>query len=126
MTDIVERLREPANWLRQDKGADYKSGVNRYDRTPFEAVEVIVKLRARNATLEAVVRECDEHTKTPFLVLTTIRKEHGDVMHPNFAVLWRKRQIRRLKIQRQGQHISMRAARASLPAAHPERRRVNE
>lgn len=42
------------------------------------------------------------------------------------AVLWRKRQKRRLKIQRPPQYISCVAARASLPAVCSERRRIVE
>lgn len=46
MTDIVKRLRAPANWLRQDKGSEWKNAINHYDRTPFEAADEIERLRA--------------------------------------------------------------------------------
>lgn len=39
----------------------------------------------RIATLTTALAKCDDLMKSPLLVLATTRKEHGDVMHPNFV-----------------------------------------
>lgn len=54
MSDIVARLRAPANWLRQDKGSDWKNVINHYDRTPFEAADEIERLKAELLERDAV------------------------------------------------------------------------
>jgi hypothetical protein len=45
MTDIVERLRNTPNWMREEFGS-WKSAMRSYDRAPFEAADEIEKLRA--------------------------------------------------------------------------------
>jgi hypothetical protein len=44
MSDIVERLRNTPNWLREEFGS-WKSAMRSYDRAPFEAADEIEKLR---------------------------------------------------------------------------------
>lgn len=44
MSDIVERLRNTPNWMREEFGS-WKSVVRNYDRAPFEAADEIEKLR---------------------------------------------------------------------------------
>ena len=43
---LIDRLRAPANWLRQNKGVRYEDVVSHYDRAPFEAAAEIERLRA--------------------------------------------------------------------------------
>jgi hypothetical protein len=45
MTDIVERLRNTPNWMREECGS-WKSVMRSYDCAPFEAAVEIEKLRA--------------------------------------------------------------------------------
>jgi hypothetical protein len=45
MSDIVERLRNTSNWMREEHG-HYKDGLKVFDRAPFEAADEIEKLRA--------------------------------------------------------------------------------
>jgi hypothetical protein len=45
MSDIVERLRNTPNWMREERGS-WKSVMRSYDRAPFEAADEIEKLRA--------------------------------------------------------------------------------
>jgi len=45
MSDIVERLRNTPNWLREEFGS-WKSSMLSYDRAPFEAADEIENLRA--------------------------------------------------------------------------------
>lgn len=42
--ELVKRLREPANWLKQAKGEHYKDVVSEYDKAPFEAADMIETL----------------------------------------------------------------------------------
>lgn len=42
--DIVSRLRAPANWMSETRGQEWKSAVGKYDRTPYEAADLIEKL----------------------------------------------------------------------------------
>jgi hypothetical protein len=44
MSDIVERLRNTPNWMREEFGS-WKSTMRSYDRAPFEAADEIEKLR---------------------------------------------------------------------------------
>jgi hypothetical protein len=46
MSDIVERLRNTPNWMREKCGS-WKSVMRSYDRAPFEAADEIEKLRAK-------------------------------------------------------------------------------
>lgn len=43
--DLVERLRKPVNWLRQEAGP-WKDATSYYDRAPYEAADAIAELRA--------------------------------------------------------------------------------
>ena len=52
MSDIVERLRNTPNWMREECGS-WKSVMRSYDRAPFEAADEIEKLRA---ALDAAAR----------------------------------------------------------------------
>lgn len=45
MSDIVERLRNTPNWMREAFGS-WKSAMLSYDRAPFAAADEIEKLRA--------------------------------------------------------------------------------
>ncbi len=49
MSDLVTRLRNTPNWMRQEYG-NWKEATNVYDRAPFEAA-------ARIETLEALLKE---------------------------------------------------------------------
>lgn len=60
MSDIVERLLGPSNWLRQEKGSSWKDDVSNYDTAPFDAAREIVVLRDRVSILEAALREADD------------------------------------------------------------------
>ena len=53
--DLVERLRAPANWLRQERGDDWKGAVNHYDRAPLEAADRIERLRKACARQNAEI-----------------------------------------------------------------------
>ena len=44
MSDIVERLRNTPNWMREEFGS-WKSVMRSYDRASFEAADEIEKLR---------------------------------------------------------------------------------
>lgn len=48
--DIVVRLRDTPNWMRESFG-HWKSCTKEYDRAPFDAAEEIERLRAINAEL---------------------------------------------------------------------------
>ena len=43
--ELIKKLREPSNWLKQPRGVDWKSVVNEYDRTPFEAADYLENLQ---------------------------------------------------------------------------------
>ena len=45
MTDLISRLRDTPNWMRESYGS-WKDCVLKYDRAPFEAADEIEKLRA--------------------------------------------------------------------------------
>lgn len=67
-SDLVERLRAPANWLRQDKGEQWKDAVNRYDRAPFEAAARIEQLeKALRDLLRLVEEDPEEDDPSPYL-----------------------------------------------------------
>jgi len=51
--ELVERLKAPANWLRQDRGEHWKSVSNIYDRAPFEAAARLDELERENARMRA-------------------------------------------------------------------------
>jgi uncharacterized Zn finger protein len=63
MSDIVERLRNTPNWMREAFGS-WKSAMLSYDRAPFEAADEIEKLRAAltipKRTLELFERVASE------------------------------------------------------------------
>lgn len=48
IVDLVKRLREPANWMAQERGGGknvWKNGsVTRYDRAPLEAAEILEEI----------------------------------------------------------------------------------
>ena len=44
--DIVARLRDTPNWLREPWSVSWKDLTHKYDRAPFEAAEEIERLRA--------------------------------------------------------------------------------
>lgn len=50
--DIVQRLRNASNWLRQGYGS-WKTVTNEYDRAPFDAADEIERLRAQLAALHS-------------------------------------------------------------------------
>ncbi len=45
---IIKKLREPSNWLKQARGEKWKSALNVYDKTPFDAADLIVKLLGKD------------------------------------------------------------------------------
>jgi len=47
----IERLETPANWLRQERGEQWKDAVNHYDRTPYEAAAHLRALLAERDRL---------------------------------------------------------------------------
>lgn len=49
--ELVERLKAPANWLKQPRGVDWKDAVSEYDRAPFEAAAYIERQAAELAQL---------------------------------------------------------------------------
>lgn len=53
-TDIVERLNNTPNWMRESYGS-WKDCVLTYDRAPFEAAAEITRLRAEAAELRSVM-----------------------------------------------------------------------
>ena len=53
--DLIKRLRDTPNWLRQKYG-DYKNRLSVYDRTPFEAADRIEQLEAKLAEALAVAK----------------------------------------------------------------------
>ena len=64
MSDIVERLRNTPNWMREEFGS-WKSAMRSYDRAPFEAADEIETLRAalksaRRDALEEAAKWHDE------------------------------------------------------------------
>ncbi len=54
MSDIVERLRNTPNWMREEFGS-WKSATRSYDRAPFEAADEIVRLRAEEELLNSAI-----------------------------------------------------------------------
>jgi uncharacterized small protein (DUF1192 family) len=63
MTDIVERLRAPSNWLAQGRGRGWKDAINTYDRAPFEAATEITRLTAEVERLMAVALDAEKESK---------------------------------------------------------------
>jgi hypothetical protein len=53
-SDLVKRLRDTPNWLRQDYG-HHKGAMSHYDRAPFEAADRIEALEAEVARLRAAM-----------------------------------------------------------------------
>ena len=39
--ETIKKLREPSNWLMQPRGKNWKDVSNVYDRTPFEAADLL-------------------------------------------------------------------------------------
>lgn len=58
MTDLVERLRDTPNWMRESFGS-WKDCVLKYDRAPFEAADEITRLRAEVEALRADAERLD-------------------------------------------------------------------
>jgi len=51
----IERLETPANWLRQERGEQWKDAVNHYDRTPYEAAAHLRALLAERDRLRTLL-----------------------------------------------------------------------
>jgi malate synthase len=58
-SELVERLKAPANWLRQDRGEHWKSVSNIYDRAPFEAAARLDELERENAALREALQSSE-------------------------------------------------------------------
>lgn len=56
MSDIVERLRNAQNWMREESGS-WGFTTHVCDHAPFEAADEIEKLRA---ALQSVLNACDQ------------------------------------------------------------------
>ncbi len=54
MSDLIKRLRNAPNWMREEFGS-WKSAMRSYDRAPFEAADEIEKLQAENARMKEVL-----------------------------------------------------------------------
>jgi hypothetical protein len=73
MSDIVERLRNTPNWMREEFGS-WKSAMRSYDRAPFEAADEIEKLRAAlRGVLAYYIRANTSRSKT----------QKGGISHTN-------------------------------------------
>lgn len=53
--DIIERLRNAPNWMREGFGKSWKDTALTFDRAPFEGADEIVRIDAENTTLRAQV-----------------------------------------------------------------------
>lgn len=42
--DLIEKLRKPANWMAEDRGQHWKDARSRYDKSPFEAADLLERL----------------------------------------------------------------------------------
>ena len=63
--EIVKKLREPSNWLKQPRGEHWKDVVNKYDRTPFEASDLLEKLQQAIEKVRAEAFDAsDDYWKT--------------------------------------------------------------
>lgn len=62
MDDLVKRLRDTPNWMRESFGSWKDCGVLKYDRAPFEAADALERLTAERdalqAKLDALMMEC--------------------------------------------------------------------
>jgi hypothetical protein len=87
---LVDRLRSPANWLRQDHGKGWKDTVNRYDTAPFEAAAEIERLQAENADLKmSVIAFCApwavSHAQASGLPDMHLHPTHYDILERSGA-----------------------------------------
>lgn len=60
--DLVKRLRNTPNWLREGFN-DWKDNVKRYDRAPFEAADRIEELEAKVAKAIEVLRDIEGRSR---------------------------------------------------------------
>jgi FtsZ-binding cell division protein ZapB len=55
-SELVERLKAPANWMREERGEHWKNARGNYDRAPFEAAARLDELERENAALREALK----------------------------------------------------------------------
>lgn len=79
---LINRLREPSNWLRQERGKAWKDAVNTYDRAPFDAANALETLNEELRITHEAVACLASAVKSGEQWTDTLQNMTQAVLHP--------------------------------------------